>query len=149
MAHGVLVKVSDVGVLLMGESGVGKTACGLELALRGALWVADDAVVIQRRGDYLYGRGHERTEGMIAVRGRGILRAEKLLGTGTLRRETQVDLVIRFLRDSAAGASKTSMPRSAHEFLGISLPAQNVADAGDPHRMARQVTDTVKALLTS
>ena len=55
MVHGVLVDLAGCGLLLVGESGIGKTSLGLEMARRGHRWVADDAVVLQRRGECLFG----------------------------------------------------------------------------------------------
>jgi serine kinase of HPr protein (carbohydrate metabolism regulator) len=90
--------VSGVGVLMTGDSGIGKTDCGLDLVARGGLWIADDVVVLEARRGALYGRGHERTKGLIAIRGRGILEARSLLGTRALCDQTQVHVVIQFVR---------------------------------------------------
>ena len=100
MLHGVLIQLSGQGILITGDSGIGKTACSLELVNRGGCWIADDAVILEGRGDLLYGRGHHRTRKWIAVRGRGILDARDLLGAEAVREETRVDVIIRFVRDS-------------------------------------------------
>ena len=121
MVHGVLVRLSGQGVLMTGDSGIGKTECGLELVNRGSKWIADDAVILERRGDLLYGRGHRRTRRLIAVRGRGILDVHELLGTGAIREETRVDVIIRFVRQTdrkwtdGAGDGEDSML----EIMGI------------------------------
>ncbi len=108
MLHGVLIRLSGQGVLITGDSGIGKTACGLELVNRGGCWIADDAVILEGRGDLLYGRGHHRTRKWIAVRDRGILDARDLLGAEAVRDETRVNVIIRFVRDSVGDSAVES-----------------------------------------
>lgn len=140
--HGVLVRVWGLGVLLLGESGIGKTACGLALMANGHRWVADDAVVLEGRGDAVYGRGHRRTGGRIAVRGRGVLRAADLLGTGCLLQETRVDVLVRLVRGSEKNAVQKG--DSFQEMVGVSLPCRDLAADIDPRRMAERVTGYVR-----
>jgi len=144
MVHGVLVRVWGLGVLLLGESGIGKTACGLALMGKGNRWVADDAVVLEGRGDAVYGRGHRRTGGRIAVRGRGVLRAADLLGTGRLLQETRVDVLVRLVRGSKRNAVQEGV--SFQEIVGVSLPCRDLAADVDPRRVAERVTGYVRRL---
>jgi serine kinase of HPr protein (carbohydrate metabolism regulator) len=144
VVHGVLVQVSGLGVLIMGDSGTGKTACGLELVGRGGLWVADDAVVLERRGGVLYGRGHERTKKWIAVRGRGILAARSLLRAETLLDETRVHLLIRLIRSSAEkGVVRNGETRSFLEIAGMTLSCRRVAAGGPSAKTADEVIGCV------
>ena len=144
MVHGVLVRVWGLGVLLLGESGIGKTACGLALMGKGNRWVADDAVVLEGRGDAVYGRGHQRTAGRIAVRGRGVLRAADLLGMGRLLQETRVDVLIRLVRGTERNAVQEG--ESFQEMVGVSLRCRDLAADVDPRRMAERVTGYVRRL---
>jgi serine kinase of HPr protein (carbohydrate metabolism regulator) len=144
MVHGVLVRVWGLGVLLLGESGIGKTACGLALMGQDHRWVADDAVVLEGRGDAVYGRGHHRTAGRIAVRGRGVFRATDLLGTGRLLQEARVDALVRLVRGSERnGVQKGD---SFREYTGVSLPYRDLAVDVDPRRVAERVTSYVRSL---
>ncbi|MHB9097655.1 MAG: hypothetical protein ACYC5X_07520 [Syntrophales bacterium] len=148
--HGVLVEVSGLGVLILGASGIGKTACGLDLIARGGRWIADDAVVLEGRGDILYGRGHERTRTFIAVRGSGLIRAELLLGAESLRDETRVGVIIRFVGDAEKKrVIAGGWNRPVCEIVGVPLPCRCLADGGGPSRMAGQVTEVVRELLAS
>lgn len=148
VVHGVLVRASGLGVLMMGDSGIGKTACGLDLVTRGSLWVADDAVVLERRGDALYGRGHERTKKLIAVRGRGILEARSLLRAEALLEETQVHLIIQFIRHSPEqGAARGGESGSCLEIAGIPLSCRRVAAGGGSGQMADEVIGFVNQCL--
>jgi serine kinase of HPr protein (carbohydrate metabolism regulator) len=140
VVHGVLVQVSGLGVLVMGDSGIGKTSCGLDLIARGCLWIADDAVVLEGRGDALYGRGHERTKELIAVRGRGILDVRSLLGAEALLEETQVHFVIRFIRPSREqGVDRGDGSRSFLEIEGIPVCCRRVVAGGGSGHMADEV----------
>lgn len=144
MVHGVLLRIRDLGVLITGKSGIGKTACGLNLAARGHAWVADDAVVLEGRGAVLYGRGHERTRNLIAPRGRGILRAEVLLGKRAVRRETRVDLICHFVgRTGENGAVEERDGISVCRIAGIDIPCWRFAAGADPSVMAESVLAAV------
>lgn len=137
MVHGVLVAASGIGVLITGDSGVGKTACGLEVVARGGFWIADDAVVLEERGGLLYGRGHERTRDMIAVRGRGILDARSLLGASALCGETQVHAVMQFVRHAGRpGTEPGGEGGSTTVIEGVPLICRRAAAGASPREMA-------------
>jgi HPr kinase/phosphorylase len=147
MVHGVLIRVLGWGVLLMGESGIGKTASGLSLMHSGNRWVADDAVILEGRGDALYGRGHERSRDWIAVRGRGILRAQELLGGERLLGQTRVDVIIRLIRSS--GKDENVRRDLSREFVGVSIPCADLAKDVDPPRMADRLLDCIRDRMTA
>lgn len=142
MVHGVLVRVSGRGLLITGESGIGKTASGLALMHSDHCWVADDAVILEARGDALYGRGHERSRDWIAVRGKGILRVEALLGRERLLQETRVDVTVRLTRASGNGVNRAAF----RSFVGVSVPCGDLAADMDPGRTADCLLDCVRGL---
>jgi HPr kinase/phosphorylase len=146
MVHGVLVQVLGRGVLLMGESGIGKTALGLSLMHSVNRWVADDAVILEGKGDTLYGRGHERTQDWIAVRGKGILRAEELLGEERLLGQTRVDMIIHLIH--ASGRDEDAGRDLFREFVGVSIPCRNLVMNVDPRRVADRLLNCVRDQLT-
>jgi serine kinase of HPr protein (carbohydrate metabolism regulator) len=145
MVHAVLIQVWGFGVLLLGESGVGKTACGLALMTNGSRWVADDAVVLEGRGDAVYGRGHWRTGGWIAVRGKGFFRVADLFGRGGRLPETRVDMLIRLVRGSGRDAAEKG--ELLQKMVGVSLPCRDLEADIDPRRVAEQVKGCVRPLL--
>lgn len=148
VVHGVLVAVSGLGVLITGDSGIGKTSCGLDLVSRGGLWVADDAVVLEARGGALYGRGHERTRELIAVRDQGILEVRSLLGIEALLDETQVHVNIQFIRHSRKeGVDVGGDQPSFIEIAGIPLSCRRISAGGGSRRMADEVIRHVKECL--
>jgi serine kinase of HPr protein (carbohydrate metabolism regulator) len=148
VVHGVLVQASGLGVLMTGDSGIGKTACGLDLVTRGCLWIADDAVILERRGDALYGRGHERTKKLIAVRGRGILDVRSLLKAEVLLDETRVHLIIQFIRHlPEQGVGRDSESALFLEIAGVPLSCRRVAAGGGSTQMADEVIGFVNQCL--
>lgn len=94
--HGVLVEVYGEGILLVGDSGVGKSETAIELIKRGHRLVADDAVEITRIGSTLSGTAPELIRNYLEVRGVGVIDVEKLFGVGAVQDSTQIDLVIQF-----------------------------------------------------
>jgi serine kinase of HPr protein (carbohydrate metabolism regulator) len=147
LVHGVLIRILGRGVLLMGESGVGKTASGLSLMHSDNRWIADDVVILEGRGDALYGRGHGRSRDWIAVRGRGILRAEELLGEERLLGKTRVDLMVRLIRTS--GKAENCGGDLFREFVGVSIPCRDLVTDVDPRRTADRLLDCVRGWMTA
>ncbi len=93
--HGVLVDIYGEGVLIMGESGIGKSEAALELIRRGHRLVADDVVEIKRISDReLLGYGPEVLRYFIELRGIGILNAKELFGVEAVKLEQNIDMVI-------------------------------------------------------
>ena len=93
--HGVLVDVYGEGVLLMGESGVGKSEAALELVKRGHRLVADDVVEIRKvDAETLIGKSPAITRHFIELRGIGIVDVKELFGVSSIRESKQIDMVI-------------------------------------------------------
>lgn len=92
--HGVLVDVYGIGILIIGESGIGKSETALELIKRGHRLVADDAVDIKEIEGKLYGTSPYITSGMIEVRGMGIIDIPALYGLSSILKSKVINLVI-------------------------------------------------------
>jgi serine kinase of HPr protein (carbohydrate metabolism regulator) len=73
LVHGVLTNVHGLGLLITGKAGVGKTTCGLDLAGKGHIWIADDLIEVVKKEGKLYGSGYKLARTFIAIRGEGIL----------------------------------------------------------------------------
>ena len=94
--HGVLVDVYGEGVLIMGESGIGKSEAALELVRRGHRLVSDDVVVIRKVSDAtLIGSAPDMTKHLIELRGIGIIDVKTLYGVEHVKDNQQIDLVIK------------------------------------------------------
>ena len=96
--HGVLLDISGEGVLVTGDSGVGKSEAAIELVMRGHRLVADDAVDIWRVADQLYGKAPELIRHYIELRGIGVIDVQQLLGMSAVKAEAQIDLVVHLER---------------------------------------------------
>lgn len=94
--HGVLVEVYGEGVLLLGESGVGKSETAIELVKRGHRLIADDAVEIKRvSSKSLVGSAPDNIRHFIELRGIGIINASRIFGAGAVKLTEKIDLVIK------------------------------------------------------
>ena len=93
--HGVLMNIYGHGVLILGDSGIGKSETAIELLKRGHQLVADDAVEIRRVSNSLHGVAPELIRHYIEVRGVGIIDVQQLFGMGAVQFETEIDLVIQ------------------------------------------------------
>ena len=92
--HGTLMNVYGKGVLIMGDSGMGKSELALELIKRGHVLVADDRVVTSRIHNNIIGRSPEILEGMLEVRGIGIINVMQMFGASSILDQIEIDFVI-------------------------------------------------------
>src|SRR5687767_7156875 len=92
--HGVLVRVLGTGVLLAGESGIGKSECALDLVTKGHSLVADDVVRIVFDGDSLIGTAPELTFELLEIRGLGIINVRELFGEKAVIPSCSIDLCV-------------------------------------------------------
>jgi HPr kinase/phosphorylase len=97
--HGTLINVYGVGVLLQGESGVGKSEIALELVRKGHLFVADDAVDVANLADRLLGKPNAIANKFIEVRGLGILNIPRMLGIEKTQDTSNIDVIIELVVD--------------------------------------------------
>ena len=94
--HGVLVDVYGEGLLIMGESGIGKSETALELLKRGHRLVADDAVIVKKVSHRaLIGYAPALLQDLLELRGIGIINVRELYGVGVIKREKVIDMVIQ------------------------------------------------------
>ncbi|MDR1930431.1 MAG: HPr(Ser) kinase/phosphatase [Treponema sp.] len=127
--HGVLVEVYGLGILILGDSGVGKSETALELIERGHRLVADDVVEIHCvNGNILMGAGANKIIGHhMEIRGLGIINITHLFGVRAIRDKKQVQLVVVLEEwDSAKNYDRLGTEEQSEEFLGVSIPKLEV-----------------------
>lgn len=125
--HGVLVDVFGVGVLITGESGVGKSECALELIKRGHLLVADDVVDIARVGHKLRGESPEIERDFMELRGIGIVDIKLIFGIGAVMRRKTIDMVIHLeFWTPGKDYDRLGNKEQTMDILGIPVPLINV-----------------------
>ena len=126
--HGSLASVYGVGLLFMGESGVGKSECVLDLVERGHRLVADDLVIVTRQGnDVLIGRGHELQGHHMEIRGIGIIDVSALFGIRAVRQQKRIEVIVNLeLWDHEAAYSRTGLDDESMSVLGVDVPMVTV-----------------------
>ncbi len=126
--HGSLADVYGVGLLFVGESGVGKSECVLDLVERGHRLVADDLVLVSRRGnDVLIGRGHELQGHHMEIRGIGIIDILALFGVRAIRQQKRIEVVVQLETwDAGRIYSRTGLEEDEIEILEVRIPRVTV-----------------------
>lgn len=124
LMHGTLLDVRGVGILICGESGVGKSECALALIERGHSLVADDLTYVKRLSDYeLVGNSSEISRGYMECRGLGIINIAELFGIRSVRLKKRIDLVVHFVTWTPdIYEDRTGLDEKFLEILGIKVP---------------------------
>ncbi len=121
--HGVLLDIYGEGVLITGDSGIGKSETAIELVKRGHRLVADDAVDIRRVADQLYGKAPELIRHYIELRGIGVVDVQQLLGMSAVMLETTIDLVVHLERwREDKFYDRFGLDEEKTDILGLQLP---------------------------
>lgn len=126
--HGVLVEVYGEGILLLGESGVGKSETAIELVKRGHRLIADDAVEIRRvSSQTLVGSSPENIRHFVELRGVGIINARRIFGMGAVKMTEKVDMVINLeVWDSDKIYDRLGAENECTKILGINVPSLTI-----------------------
>jgi HPr kinase/phosphorylase len=124
VVHGVLMDIIGLGVLIVGESGIGKSECALDLVVRGHRLVADDAVELRARAEaFLIGTCPELTRHHMEIRGLGLINVQDLFGVASTRRSKRVELVVQLERwDPTREYDRLGIDETHYETLGVRVP---------------------------
>ena len=126
--HGVLVEVYGEGVLIVGESGAGKSETAIELIKRGHRLIADDAVEIRKVGDNtLEGSSPSNIRHFIELRGIGIINAGRIFGTGAVKPNEKIDMVIQLEEwDATKAYDRLGIDNEYTKLLDVKVPVITV-----------------------
>ena len=122
--HGVLVEVYGEGILLTGDSGIGKSETAIELLKRGHRLIADDAVEIRKvSANSVVGTAPELIRNYIELRGIGIINVAKLFGMGAVKQENEINLVVNIVPWNTQEAyDRLGLEDKYTDILGVKVP---------------------------
>lgn len=123
--HGVLVEVYGEGILILGDSGIGKSELAIELVKRGHRLVADDAVELRKVSNrQIMGTAPENIRHFIELRGIGIINVARLYGVGAVKVSETIDLVVQLEAwDPTKNYQRTGLETETYNILGVNLPS--------------------------
>lgn len=126
--HGVLVEVYGEGILLIGDSGIGKSEAAVELLKRGHRLIADDAVEIKKVStNSLVGTAPELIRNYIELRGIGIINVAKLFGVGAVRSQNEINLVVKIVPwNTLEVYDRLGLEEQYMEILGVNIPMNTI-----------------------
>jgi HPr kinase/phosphorylase len=124
IVHGVLLDILGLGVLVIGESGIGKSECALDLVGRGHRLVADDAVELRcRAGSFVLGSCPDLTRHHMEIRGLGLLNIQDLFGVASTRASKRVELVVQLERwEHGREYDRLGIDEESYDLLGVRVP---------------------------
>ena len=123
--HGVLVEVYGEGILILGDSGVGKSETAIELVKRGHRLIADDAVELRKvSSSKIMGMAPENIRHFIELRGIGIINVARLFGIGAVKNSVEVEMVIELEAwDRTKNYDRTGLESNTYDILGVKVPS--------------------------
>ncbi len=126
--HGVLMEVYGEGLLLLGDSGIGKSEAAVELLKRGHRLIADDAVEIRKiSSSSLVGTAPSLIRNYVELRGIGIVNVAKLFGMGAVKAENEINLVVNIVSwDKHKEYDRLGLDEQTMEILGVQVPMHTI-----------------------
>ncbi len=122
--HGSLADVYGIGLLFTGGSGIGKSECVLDLVERGHRLVADDLVIVRRKGpDVLIGSGHQLQRHHMEIRGVGLIDVRSIFGVRSVRQQKRIEVIV-VLEEWKEGVTveRTGLDTDTASILGVEIP---------------------------
>ena len=123
-AHGVLIEIHGLGVLIIGKSGTGKSDAALDLISKGSKLISDDIVIVTKSSsDKLIGTSPNNTKYLMEIRGLGIINIKNLYGADSVINEKQIDIVVELAKwDSDTEYDRLGIEEKSFTILEVDLP---------------------------
>lgn len=144
--HGVLLNLYGLGVIITGDSGVGKTECAIRLVEKGHMWIADDVIEIEKReGGVLLGRSYGVGTRLLEKKGVGIVSAREIFKEDRILEETVVSLIVQLeqAHDITGETVRFSMDET-HEIIGAKIPYVKIPVSSNTGFPDRQIDESVR-----
>ncbi len=124
IVHGSFLDVYGIGILLTGRSGIGKSEIALDLVERGHRLVADDVVMVTRKGEgILMGAGTDLVKHVMEIRGLGLIDVQSMFGVRAIRFQKRVEVVVELEEwEQNQDYTRTGLDELTHSILGVTLP---------------------------
>ncbi|AUF83837.1 HPr kinase/phosphorylase [Mesoplasma syrphidae] len=123
--HASLINIFGKGILITGESGIGKSEISLELIKNNHLFVGDDRIILTNKGSRIYGKSHPILRNLVEVRGIGIIDVSKTNGYKNIMQETTLDMIIELFKFGADGvdaSERLGRETTNKKVLGVDIP---------------------------
>jgi len=121
--HGSMIDIFGVGALFIGDSGIGKSECVLDLVERGHCLISDDAIDLRRLGDFIFGTGKPGFNNYIEIRGIGIVDVRAMFGVKAVRHEKRLDIILELQKwDHLEQYNRTGLDAITNKVLGLDIP---------------------------
>lgn len=123
LVHGTMVDVYGIGILIAGRSGIGKSEVALDLVERGQRLVADDAVMVTRKGSVLMASATDVNKHFMEIRGLGVLDVMSMFGIRAIRYQKRLEVVVELtLWEEGADVERTGLNHETIPILDVSIP---------------------------
>ena len=147
--HATVVQINGIGVLIQGDSGIGKSEVALQLIKRGALFVADDAVEITNLGNKIYARPSKITSGFMEVRGVGMIDISRAVGINNVNCKTVgIDIVVVLQKAIDDDVNNLGLERLREKQTYKSMLGVKVATYYIPVTTGRDVSNMIEAAVS-
>lgn len=140
--HANLVEIYGLGVLILGESGIGKSEITIELIKKGHLFIADDAVEYYKVFDKLIGKPVDSCRNFIEVRGLGVLNVEKLYGVQSVKEQSYIDVIIELSYDIDSNFERIGNELRYKKMDGIAIPFYKI-----PVSSGRKISEIIEVIV--
>ena len=145
MLHGTVIYMSGIGILIRGESGVGKSEVALQLIKHGALFIADDAVEIANIGFRLFARPTKISKTFLEVRWIGLINIARMFGISTIKKSTHIDIIIDLVNTqnlSRQYFERIGNIQKYETLLGVNVPHYNI-----PVTYGRDISNMIEIVI--